>query len=120
LLHNRSKVTLEVATNGDGLSNTIMFGETMCGPETGTRTNAWSWMGAGAMPSGYRGIALATDANAWAGFGSRHTGVVQFALGDGSVRSIRKYITTNPDFTTFVIISGYMDGNNRDFSTILN
>jgi prepilin-type N-terminal cleavage/methylation domain-containing protein len=77
----------------DGTSNTIMFGETLGGEETGTRQFALAWMGAGSLPF-YWG--LPTPAQ-WYTYGSRHTGVIQFAFGDGSVRRLRKGIATVPD-----------------------
>ncbi|QJW99848.1 DUF1559 domain-containing protein [Frigoriglobus tundricola] len=74
----------KLATFPDGTSQTILFGETV-----GTAGNErLSWMGAGTFTFLF-GI---TDPgpSGWSSFGSRHTGVAQFAYGDGSVRSIRK------------------------------
>jgi len=77
----------------DGTSNTVMFGECLGGEETGTRNYALTWMGAGSLPF-YWG--LPTPAQ-WYTYGSKHTGVIQFAYGDGSVRRMRKGIATTPD-----------------------
>jgi prepilin-type N-terminal cleavage/methylation domain-containing protein len=77
----------------DGTTNTIMFGECLGGEETGPRQFALTWMGAGSLPF-YWG--LPTPAQ-WYTYGSRHTGVIQFAYGDGSVRRMRKGIATTPD-----------------------
>jgi len=77
----------------DGTSNTIMFGECLGGVEKGPRDYALTWMGAGSLPF-YWG--LPTPAQ-WYTYGSKHTGVVQFAFGDGSVRRVRKGIATIQD-----------------------
>jgi len=42
----------------------------------------------------------------WYKFSSKHTGVTQFAFGDGSVRAIRN----NIDYTTYVVMGGMSDG----------
>jgi prepilin-type N-terminal cleavage/methylation domain-containing protein/prepilin-type processing-associated H-X9-DG protein len=81
---NRSKNKL--GNMYDGTSNTILFGESLGGPETGARPFAWSWMGCGILPTAW---CLITPSQ-WYSYGSRHTGVVQFAFGDGSVRRFRK------------------------------
>jgi len=120
LLHNRSAISMAQATGADGLSNTFLFGESLGDREVGTRNWAWSWMYAGTMPSGFMAIAPASDPNSWAGYGSKHTGVVNFAMGDGSIRTVRKYINGNPQFSQFVFISGYRDGTNVDVSGLMN
>ena len=88
--------TYTVANIPDGTSNTVMFGETLGGEETGPRHYALTWMGAGSLPF-YWG--LPTPAQ-WYTYGSRHTGVIQFAYGDGSVRRMRNGIATTPDAGT--------------------
>jgi prepilin-type N-terminal cleavage/methylation domain-containing protein len=70
----------------DGTSNTMAFGETLGGEEKSPRHFALSWMGAGALPTAWGLLSPAQ----WYTFGSRHTGIVQFAFGDGSVRGFRK------------------------------
>jgi prepilin-type N-terminal cleavage/methylation domain-containing protein len=69
----------------DGTSYTFLFGETLGGESQGERTRALSWMGAGAMPTAY---GLPVKSFSW-NFSSRHAGVVQFGMGDGSVQRIR-------------------------------
>ena len=81
------------ADMSDGTSNTVMFGETLGGAETGPRDYMLSWMGAGSLPF-YWGLPSPAQ---WYTFGSKHSGVIQFAYGDGSVRRIRKGIATTPD-----------------------
>jgi type II secretory pathway pseudopilin PulG len=74
----------------DGTSNTLMFGETLGGVDVGQRDYALCWAGAGALPT-YWGLPSTGQAQ-WYNFSSKHTGVVQFGYGDGSVRSIRNGI----------------------------
>jgi prepilin-type N-terminal cleavage/methylation domain-containing protein len=108
----------------DGTSNTIAFGETLGGsypPGTGasgpSRDYALTWAGAGSLPL-YWGL---PDPPQWYTFGSYHTGIVQFAFGDGSVRSIRKGIATNPgsaDWTALMGAGGRNDGTVVDFGLL--
>jgi prepilin-type processing-associated H-X9-DG protein len=108
----RSAVRLELVTNGDGTSNTLMFGEAIGDNTGGTRNYAHSWMGSGAMITAF-GLADPSQAsvNGYAVFSSRHPGVVQFCFGDGSVRGLRKFLPpgTN-DFNVYVYISSWTDG----------
>jgi prepilin-type N-terminal cleavage/methylation domain-containing protein/prepilin-type processing-associated H-X9-DG protein len=85
--------TTKFATMSDGTSNTVMFGETLGGAEIGARDFALAWMGAGSLPF-YWGLPSPAQ---WYTYGSKHSGVVQFAFGDGSVRRFRKGIATTPD-----------------------
>ncbi len=104
----------------DGLSNTLMFGEALGDPEAGPRQYAWSWALAGPLPTAWGGIPDAANPTGWNGFGGKHPGVVQFALGDGSVRAARKYVTGGVAYTTLVYMSGYKDGVNVDSAALLN
>jgi prepilin-type processing-associated H-X9-DG protein len=109
----------------DGLSNTLMFGEVMGGwHKDGSRDFEISWMGSGgwvtrlglapiyAYKNPFTGVQYGDPvANVgpeynWAQFQSAHPGLVNFAFGDGSVRSI----FTSADFNTFIAISGMKDG----------
>ena len=117
---NRSVVTLSQVTAADGLSNTLMFGEALGDPETGTRQFAWSWALAGPLPTAWGGIPDAANPNGWNGFGGKHTGIVLFAMGDGSVRAARKYVTGGTPYTTLVYLSGWRDGVNVDPANLLN
>jgi prepilin-type N-terminal cleavage/methylation domain-containing protein len=89
-------------TAPDGASNTMMFGESLGGRFPGQRDFAYCWMGGTPMPTGY---GLPTPTHSWA-FGSKHTGVVLFAFGDGAIRGVR----TTADYPTFVFASGEQDG----------
>jgi prepilin-type N-terminal cleavage/methylation domain-containing protein len=115
-VNSRSKT----ATISDGSSNTIAFGETLGGTNTGARDFNLSWMGAGALPTAWDLI----DPSSWTSFGSKHTGVVQFAFGDGSVRPLMKIGPTTPWFTpqwyALMAASGAQDGNVVDWSQLGN
>jgi hypothetical protein len=97
----------------DGTSNTIAFGETLAGTMTGTRDFRLTWMGAGSMPTGW-GMSTTPD---WFNFSSKHTGIVQFAFGDGSVRviSVSGAARGTP---AFLYASGANDGQVVDFGSL--
>jgi prepilin-type processing-associated H-X9-DG protein len=105
-----------VANIQDGSSNTILFGETLGGAETGTRDWALAWMGSGSMPTAWN---LLTPAQ-WFTFGSRHSGVVNFAFGDGSVRTMRKVGRDtgwfSPQWYALQRAAGRQDGELVDFT----
>jgi len=111
---NRSGVRLAQVTAADGSSNTLLFGETVGDNYYGTRYSAYGWMGMGALPTAW-GLPEPTgpgDPNVgWWHFSSRHTAVVNFCLADGSVRGIRKGITSGSAYNTFISMSGWHDGN---------
>jgi len=107
-----------VARCPDGTSNTIMFAE-----YSGGMIN---WGGSGGIPNGLSAGGLAAGFN-YSGFGtpvngaakimdpnagsygvfsSFHTGVINVAMGDGSVRTL----STSIDFNTWVYITGISDG----------
>jgi len=88
----------------DGSSNTLLFGEAVGGKKPGddVTTYAFSWVGCGAMGTAW-GL---EKAEGWYQFSSRHAGVVQFCLADGSVRGIPRQI----DLETFKALSGMEDG----------
>jgi len=93
----------------DGTSNTIGFGETLAGTAT-NRDFRLSWMGAGSMPTAW-GLA---GPPGWYTFSSYHTGIIQFAWCDGSVRPI----TTSAPNTMVYIASGMADGQVVDLSVL--
>jgi prepilin-type N-terminal cleavage/methylation domain-containing protein len=103
ILFNRSKIT--VIGIPDGSSNTLMFGEALGGDPASASRNSFAWAGNGWLPTAW---GLATNGRpAWYQFGSKHTGLLNFALGDASVRSVRSTIDT----TTFRRAAAIMDGN---------
>jgi len=127
--NSKTKITSVV----DGTSNTIMFGEAIGDNDAGPRRYSLTWMGAGSLPT-YWGLPTGTDAQngfggpAWFTFGGFHTGMVQFAFGDGSVRGIRKGVpacanTLCQNATSslnFQRLSGRNDGEVIDFSALGN
>jgi len=74
----------KLASIPDGTSNTLMFGEI---PSFGYQERI-SWMGGGPMTM-TQDIRQAPFKYGYNAFGSYHTGVSNFAYGDGSVRTIR-------------------------------
>jgi prepilin-type N-terminal cleavage/methylation domain-containing protein len=88
----------------DGTSNTLGFGEYLCGPPTGRRKYVATWMGAGSIITGY-GLPAPASRD-WYHFSAKHTGGMLFGMCDGSVRVVRD----TADFSTFVYASGANDG----------
>ncbi len=120
-----NRTTLSIPAISDGTSNTIAFGETSgrTWPTTLTKTNrfAHSWMGANAV-STVRGTGSGINSSPLQ-FNSYHTGIVQFALCDGSVRGIRSGIpanSTDSSWKTLQALGGYADGDVFDSSIIGN
>jgi prepilin-type processing-associated H-X9-DG protein len=89
LLTNRSTNTFAAVL--DGTSNTLMFGEALGGQYGSQRKYSHSWMGSGTLP-----VAWGLGGSDYSQFSSRHPGVVQFCLVDGSVRPVS---TTIEDLT---------------------
>jgi prepilin-type N-terminal cleavage/methylation domain-containing protein len=93
----------------DGTSNTLLFGEVLghrAPPyDSGQMQFAFVWMGMGGMPSGWY-MPNPVSEPGWYQNGSMHPGVVQFALGDGAVRSISGTVADAP----YLYVSAMMDG----------
>jgi prepilin-type processing-associated H-X9-DG protein len=104
---NRSRTRFTAIT--DGTSSTLMFGETLGGDPAGARTYSFCWMGMGFNVASW-GINPADTS--WRNFSSRHSGLVHFALCDGSVKALR----TGSDVTTFRQLAGMRDGTTPDTS----
>jgi prepilin-type N-terminal cleavage/methylation domain-containing protein len=114
---NRSKKKIESAT--DGSSNTIMFGEVGANPASifpGNPNMAWTWMSSPPIATGWGGILNVPGTDYFYQFSSPHTSVVQFAMGDGGVRSFRKPTS----WPNIVWASAMSDGQVFDFSTLSN
>ncbi len=117
-----------IVTISDGTSNTLAFGESLAGLFNNRDFKA-SWGGAGALLSA---TGIPTDTNAaWYTWSSKHTGVVQFSMCDGSVRTFPKFgglvcpqpntdsgcsIVKSTQLTNFIYLSGMSDGSVIDYS----
>jgi len=79
----------------DGLSNTIMFQESVGGRQSNPVDWGYSWFGAGTLPCGY-GINNGRSTNThWAMASSEHPGVVQMTMGDGRVIPVNLQVNRN-------------------------
>ena len=115
---NRSTNTMATVT--DGTSNVLLFGEFAGGHSaTNGREFNLAWISASALPTAW-GLKPDTSSDsppytrtrgAWWQFGSYHPGTVQFALVDGSVRSISVDVADQPGNRVFRMISAMRDGN---------
>jgi len=125
-LYNRSKEPL--GTMGDGTSNTFLFGEyeTKGPPAAGWRNVSPAWMTAGMFPVAWGLDPKPQDwatpgKDRWYQLGSKHAGVVQFAMGDGSVRRVR-YIggAASVGLDNYNFAAGANDGRVQDMSQLGN
>jgi prepilin-type N-terminal cleavage/methylation domain-containing protein/prepilin-type processing-associated H-X9-DG protein len=105
--------TVRLTDITDGTGNTIAFGEWVSDyPTAGQKPGVvFPWISGGYMVTG-SGLQDFVY-----GFGSRHTGIVNFAFCDGSVRSVNKTAGTSTDFWN---ASGYRDGNTINWSNVGN
>jgi len=127
IMTNRSSVTMSALTAADGSSNTLMIGEQsgiapMGLTSSDTPNYDLNYMGGGCLVTYY---GLSTNANnaSYRQFSSAHTGIVQFAFGDGSVRSLRPGDTTTvggADWYLLQQLAGWKDGFSKDTSSIAN
>jgi prepilin-type N-terminal cleavage/methylation domain-containing protein len=109
---NRSATTL--AGISDGTSNSLMLGEAYGGDFHGGRYAMPSWMGVGSVPT-WGGLAAGRlDVQYAANFNSKHPGVVQFCMADGSVRRLRKG-TSWVDYLQFEVSTLWPDGYPADW-----
>ncbi len=137
IFFNRSRTT--IVGISDGTSNTLLLGEgvnthinplTSAGAPAPAEVFGWSWMGMGVALTRY-GLPNPTTpflttpeaGNLWRAFSSGHTGVVQFAFGDGSVRGLRNGGTAtvgSQDWFVLQALGGAKDGTVVDTASILN
>jgi prepilin-type N-terminal cleavage/methylation domain-containing protein len=122
---NRTQLSIAQVSGQDGTSNTMMFGETATftdqnpDPTQNIGTAACTWMGAGAMPAAWGTVDQ--KGNAWYAFTSNHPAVVQFCMGDGSVRGIPKGLTSSgAGYNNFIYASGWSDGRVVDLTVLGN
>jgi prepilin-type N-terminal cleavage/methylation domain-containing protein len=130
IYYNRSKTTIVSIT--DGASNTLAFGESL-GRSIGANGNAppdffWSWMGGICIPAKF-GIAGGGGSSALVPLtmSSKHTGIINCAFGDGSIRTLRVGAsgTRNPttpgsDWYVLQALAGASDGDVVNFSQLAN
>lgn len=94
----------------DGTSSSLLFGEAVGHVDKGEQIYTYSWMGCGNMPTywGLPGHAskYGNPPKAWYRFSSEHTGIVQFALADGSVRGLNE----NMDYWVYQYLTGMKEG----------
>jgi prepilin-type processing-associated H-X9-DG protein len=120
----RPERQVKLASMPDGTSNTMLFAEyigAFSGATGGARTRVMSWMGAAGFPTYWSAVNMSDTANFRFSLASMHTGVINVAFGDGSVRTMRKgntvptsaaEITTraNAAWDALQIFSGMQDG----------
>ena len=116
--YDQSKTRLTAIT--DGTSNTLAFGEGVEGRfGAGTRRAVWPWMCVGPIGTGADILNASDDSRALQRFISRHPGVVQFSLCDGSVRGLRAAqgtarfvagVSVSPEWTALQRMAGRADG----------
>jgi prepilin-type N-terminal cleavage/methylation domain-containing protein len=104
----------KIVSIADGTSNTIGFGETFLGIYPGERDTAGGWMNMTQLGFVY-GFRSPT---AWFTYGSAHTGIINFAMCDGSVRPFQNNLATGtvgtPEWQQLQNWAGYRDGQVND------
>jgi prepilin-type N-terminal cleavage/methylation domain-containing protein len=133
----RSNWSLGQISSLDGTSNTLMYGET-CGRAGQTQTSNYdlnafdkAWLFS-ALPTVYglnpgqtSGSSESGQRCLWNAFSSSHSGIVQFAFCDGSVRGLKSsgttdYVTPSAGWILLQQLAGVKDGAVPDIGSISN
>jgi prepilin-type N-terminal cleavage/methylation domain-containing protein len=101
---NRSKNALGQIS--DGTSNTIAFIETL-GGNPSPRSSTYAWIAVGGMPTAW-GLPAADASVNWWTSSSKHTGIVNCAMLDGSVIALRR--TSESPWNGFNQMGGKSEG----------
>jgi prepilin-type N-terminal cleavage/methylation domain-containing protein len=107
---NRS--TIKLGTMPDGTSQTWLFGEyaTKGPPASGWSNVSPQWMGAGFFPTAWGLVPPPSLPDPyWYRYSSMHPSIVNFALADGSVRTITYIGNSGNAWTQYIYASGFMD-----------
>jgi prepilin-type N-terminal cleavage/methylation domain-containing protein/prepilin-type processing-associated H-X9-DG protein len=127
---NRFQVKLGTITSADGTANTVMYGEVTGDSDAGGANRQWMylWCGANFMVSKY-GLPNPGQGQ-WNYFMSYHGGLINFVFCDGSVHSLRngapkpgaygKTQVFDPNYLVWCNLTGFMDGQLCDWSTLTN
>jgi hypothetical protein len=83
----------------------------------GALATAWG-LPTGPSPQSGIGNIYGTNNDGFVAFGGKHSNVVLFCFGDGSVRGLRKGFTAGAGYAAYLYASGWQDGQVVDFSTI--
>ena len=115
--YNQSNTKITAIT--DGTSNTLGFGEGVEGRfGSGPGRASWTWICVGPIGTGIDILNAPDSPNAMYRFMSRHTGIVQFSICDGSVRGLRagssgRFVTgvsVSAEWMTLQRLAGRADG----------
>ncbi len=101
----------------DGTANTALFAEALGGEEQGVLNFSIAWFGATYYATAW-GVG---NPSQWYQLSSKHTAIVNFARGDGSVRAVRKGVGTSfftTDWYQFMNFTGMADGQVVNFAQL--
>src|SRR5439155_25028668 len=128
----KNVVRPETLAGADGAGNTLMIGELIGSSYGYPRNVGFTWLGSGSLPT-FSGIPGSPQDVHWWDWSSKHTGMmVNFVMGDGSVRALRPTVPAapdpdgpqwagyphdplTPDEQAFWAMSGYADGDTTTF-----